>query len=237
MPPPLIGLTVGRAARENEDADGDSPYVAAVNKAAGIPVLVPYGLALEALRTLFDRLDGLVLTGGGDIDPRHYGSQPGPRLAGVDAERDQLELTLARWAVEAKKPILGICRGQQLLNVALGGTLIQDIPSECPQAMEHDAPEQGHPGPSHVVRCTADSLLCRLVGQPKLTTNSYHHQAVARLGRGLTATATTADGIIEGIELRGHPFALGVQWHPELMPDAASTRALFTGLTRAAARR
>lgn len=230
---PRIGLTVGRVGRDRED---EAAYTAAIVAAHGQPDWVRPELTGEALRAWFERLDGLVLTGGGDIAPGRYHAQAGPRLSGIDAERDDLEITLLRWAIEAGKPILGICRGHQVLNVTLGGALIQDIRTHVPHAGRHEAPG-GHSPAWHPVHVRSDSLLCKWIGRTRLTTNSYHHQAVSALGRGLLVSAAAEDGIVEGIELAGHPFALGVQWHPERMLEDPSSRALFGGLTRAADRR
>ncbi len=233
MPAPRIGLTVGRVGRDRQD---ESPYAAAIAAARGQPEWVRPELTGETLRAWFESLDGLVLTGGGDIAPGRYHARPGPRLSGVDPERDDLEITLVRWAIEAGKPILGICRGHQVLNVALGGSLMQDIRTHAPHAGRHE-PARGHSAVWHPVHVRSDSLLCKWIGRTRLTTNSYHHQAVSALGQGLLVSAAAEDGIVEGIELAGHPFALGVQWHPERMLEDPSSRALFAGLTRAAGRR
>ncbi len=234
MSGPLIGLTVGRVGRDRAD---ESPYTDAIVMAGGRPVWIEPGLTGEALRSWFERVEGLVLTGGGDIAPSRYGEEAGAHLGGIDAERDDLEITLARWAVERRKPLLGICRGHQVLNVALGGSLIQHIPSELPQALRHDADgESDQPG-WHVVHLLPASLLRRVIGRARVTTNSLHHQAVSALGQGLIVSGAAMNGIIEGIELPDHPFALAVQWHPERMARDPSSLALFRGLTLAAARR
>lgn len=236
MPAPLIGLTVGRDVLDDEGCAADSPYVRAVAAAGGAPFWIPYSLDGDHLLALFERLDALVLTGGGDIDPRHYGCEPGQGLRSVDSERDRLELTLARWAIEASRPILGICRGHQVLNIALGGSLIQDIPTDRPRSVAHEQSETLVDELTHPVRLIPGSLLQSLIGQTDLVTNSSHHQAVDRLGSGLEIVALAADGLVEGIEFTGHPFALGVQWHPERMPGHPASRSLFSGLTKAASR-
>lgn len=234
MSAPRIGLTVGRVGRDRAD---EFAYFSAIVAAGGQPEWIGQGPTAEALRAWFERLDGLVLTGGGDIAPGRYGASPGPHLAGLDPERDSLEITLAQWAIEARMPLLGICRGQQVVNVALGGSLFQDISSELPQALRHDAHGDGDPPRWHEVHLQPGTRLHRLIGRASVTVNSFHHQAVSALGRGLIASAAAVDGIIEGIELPDPPFALAVQWHPERMARHPSSLALFRGLTLAAARR
>jgi putative glutamine amidotransferase len=185
---------------------------------------------------VFDSLDGILLSGGGDIEPQLYGAEPTTALRSVDPRRDQVEILLARWAAETGKPFLGICRGLQVVNVALGGNLVQDIASEIVGALPHDQPD---PPPAEVVHRLAvarHSVLFSLVACGTLGTNSFHHQAVRRLAPGLAVRAVAEDGVVEAVELTGHPFGLAVQWHPERMLDQASMVALFVGLTEAASR-
>ena len=196
--------------------------------AGGVPVFVPLGLESAVLRSLFSRLDGILLSGGGDVNPAHKGEE-------IEHLRDQLELTLARLAIESPKPILGICRGLQVLNVAHGGTLIRDIATEWPGALDH----QGHDNESaelvHGVGVELGSLLYTLTRSRHLSVNSSHHQAVKEIAPGWRVAAQAEDRVIEALELPGHPFALGVQWHPERLLNRSESRALFAGLTRAAA--
>lgn len=233
---PLIGITV------HPDDDPDranldrllAQIIRGVERAGGAPALVPLGLADETLRALFTRLDGLLFSGGGDIDPALYGAEPHPALGGVDAERDRTELALARWMAAAGKPAFGICRGAQLFNVAFGGTLYRDI-SEHPGALRHtygaEAESTLRP---HAVQVAEESILSRLIGQPVLDVNSLHHQAVRQVAPALRVTARAPDGLAEAVELGGHPFALAVQWHPECLPDLPEQRRLFEGLVAAA---
>ncbi|MCL4553773.1 MAG: gamma-glutamyl-gamma-aminobutyrate hydrolase family protein, partial [Actinobacteria bacterium] len=148
-----------------------------------------------------------------------FGAAPIHGLRNIDPSRDSLELRLARWAVEEQKPVFGICRGLQAINVALGGSLIQDIPSQHAGALEHDA--AGRPAGEivHPVRVEAESTLARLLGTLSLEVNSSHHQAILQLAPGWQATAHAPDGIVEAIECDSQPFALGVQWHPERLPQ------------------
>jgi putative glutamine amidotransferase len=169
---------------------------------------------LEHVPRLVDRLDGVVFSGGVDVDPGLYGQAPHAKLGRVNRLRDEFELALAREALRRNLPILGICRGLQLLNVAMGGTLLQHIPSEWKGAQDHDAPgERWHE--AHDVRVVGGTRLRDILGRDELAVNSLHHQAVDRLGADVVASAFAADGIVEGIELPQQRFALGVQWHPE----------------------
>ncbi len=220
---PLIGLTTYRRPVDfggfQSDLTGLTlPYLDAVRAAGGVPLLLPHQADPDELLALAGRLDGLVLPGGEDVAPAEYGETTIPECGAVDAGRDVLELTLARLAIETGLPLLAICRGHQVLNVALGGALWQDLRSQCPQAQRHD-----YYGPdyrsflAHPVRLQAGSRAAAILGTDAIGTNSSHHQAVRDLAAGLVATGHAPDGVIEAIELSGHPFALGVQWHPEGM--------------------
>ena len=201
-------------------------YAEQVAAAGGVPVLLP---PVPGIAAAVSRLDGLVLTGGGDIDPARYGAARHPRTGPASAERDRAELDLLAAALAAGLPVLGICRGLQLLNIARGGTLHQHL------AGLEQAGDAGHtPRPGtfgcHPVRVAAGSLLAGILeADPPLTVPTAHHQAIDRLGAGLTATAWAADGIIEAAELTGgehHPFVLAVQWHPEAGEDPRLFQAL-----------
>ena len=237
---PIIASTVYRKAipqRRPIDVYGLMPsYSEAVSKAGGILLLIPLGLSKDDLATILDRVDGILLPGGGDVAPELYDGQGHETIYGVDRERDRTEIFMARAAVAKQKPLLAICRGLQVLNVALGGTLWHDISSEIPGAFDHDASdEQPRNHLAHVVVAEPDSLLMRHTGKRENWVNSYHHQAIRGLAPGLKVTATASDGVIEAVELPGHPFAVGVQWHPEnLVHDDPSMRALFAGLVEAA---
>lgn len=182
-----------------------------------------------------DDLDGLLLSGGGDIDPRLYGQARHEKLGPVDRDRDCFELCLARRAVEQGVPVLGICRGAQVLGVALGGELVQDIPSLVGGSVVHSA---GKDGARHWVRVESDSQLGEIMGARRVCVNSFHHQANGRLGPGVRATAWSEDRVIEAIEADGAAFALGVQWHPERMCLRAPRQArLFAAFVTAALER
>jgi putative glutamine amidotransferase len=229
MPPALIGLTTSLSSA-TDPLPAQAAYAQAIAGAGGLPAFLPLGLPEDTLRGLFERMDGMLFTGGGDLDPSTYGVTTSARLMGVDPERDRLELTLARWALQDGKPVLGICRGQQVLNVAAGGTLIPDIPSLRPDALPHSDANRAPEALAHSVTVEPDSYLAKVGTPPSLEVNSTHHQAVDRVASGWVVSALAPDGIIEAIEWQGHPFALAVQWHPERLggrPDAAGLFATF----------
>jgi putative glutamine amidotransferase len=181
-------------------------------------VVVPVGLEEEVLRAIFDRLDGLILPGGPDVAPAAYGEAPHERLGHVDEALDRTELTLTPWAMSSDLPLLAICRGIQVLNVALGGTLYQDIESQLPGMLEHHRFRQrGYPpnDRAHQVTVEPTSRLATALGVSTVTTNSRHHQAIKMPASELRVVAHTSDGLIEGVELPGARFVVGVQWHPE----------------------
>lgn len=195
-------------------------YLEALVRAGGIPWPIPaMSGELETIRSIFSRLDGLLLTGGSDIEPQRYGESPRPECGATDPARDAVELELVLLALDANRPVLAICRGLQMLNVACGGTLYQDIPTQVPAALKHDyTARQGHldrTGAPHDVAIKPGSRLARLLGTSITAVNSIHHQAIKDLGQNLVATAFATDGIIEAIEQPDKHFVLGVQWHPE----------------------
>lgn len=193
-----------------------------------IPVLFPPLDPAHAERAL-DAVDGLVLSGGEDVSPALYGASRHPALGEVNDERDRWELALTTAARDRRLPLFAICRGIQVLNVALGGTLIQDIPSECPAALSH-APRGPRDARVHDVSIDADSRIAGAVHAATIAVNSIHHQAIARIAPGLRATAWSPDGIVEGAEWEGDDWwAVGVQWHPEEMTKTPESwdRGLF----------
>jgi len=222
---PVIGITLGdgdRSGHHSMRAD----YVRSVECSGAAPVVLP-PLGPEAAPAVLDRLDGLLLSGGVDLDPALYGRGRHPKLGRVDRQRDEFELALTRAALERDLPILAICRGQQVLNVATGGTLIQDIPSELKGVVTHDAPGR-RTRRSHAVELTAGSKLRQILGGGALSVNSFHHQAIDALGDGLAVCGRCPeDGVIEAVEMKHRCFVLGVQWHPESFWKRASFQALF----------
>ncbi|MEX2081568.1 MAG: gamma-glutamyl-gamma-aminobutyrate hydrolase family protein [Dehalococcoidia bacterium] len=241
---PLIGVTMSDSpARGGRKAGAqlNASYINAVQAAGGVPVLLPAQLGPDGLEAILGRLDGVVLTGGGDIDPARYGQEAhnSVQTEFVSAARDGLEVRVVQWALERERPVLAICRGMQLLNVALGGSLVQDIPTMVEGALAHGTSQQSTAGdradePRHGVRVEEGAALARVMGATELEVNSRHHQAVAGLGEGLRAVAWSDDGVIEGAEMPGPAFFLAVQWHPEdLVGESAEARRLFEGLVAA----
>lgn len=213
-------------------------YPAALAAVGAIPVVIPIGLPDEILADLFARLDGLLLAGGVDVAPAEYGETPHPNLGRVDATRDTTELTLARWALAADLPILGICRGIQTLNVAAGGSLYQDVPAQFPDAGRHAYTPSESPWevPTHPVRVAETSRLAHELGVHRLMVNSFHHQAVKQPAVGLIPVAWADDGVVEGLEGPHHRFVIGVQWHPEgMFRTDPVARQLFTAFVAACA--
>jgi putative glutamine amidotransferase len=210
-------------------------YLRAVLAAGGIPLIIPPGLSLDQLNETLERLDGLVLIGGGDIDPQIFNGQAHPRVYGIDPERDALDLSLARLAAESRKPFLGICRGIQVINVALGGTLFTDIADQKDQALRHDwYPDIPRDHLAHPIRLEPNSHLAQILGGSQFEVNSLHHQGLEQIAPSLTVSAHSPDGLVEAVELADHPFGIGVQWHPECLPEHAPQRALFSALVEAA---
>jgi len=213
-------------------------YLDAVYRAGGIPCPVPLHLDEGLYREIFQRMHGLLLAGGEDIDPRLYNAEPKELLEKIDPDRDRVEVMLARWAVEEKMPILGICRGHQLLNVALGGVLYQDIQAEMGVEEVHDMRDKGphfRQQRPHQVQLDPNSRIAQELGAV-LWVNSLHHQAVATPGRGVRVIGTSPEGVIEATELEDHPFAVTVQWHPEMLRDDDQMLRLFYMLVEEAAR-
>lgn len=229
MSAPVIGITTyGTDERGRYTLPGE--YVAAVERAGGVPLLLP-PVPRHAERYL-ELVDGVILAGGGDIDPSHYQGRQHATLYGMHAGRDALELALARRIVETGTPLLAICRGMQALNVALGGTLVEHLPDEVGEAVLHRAPPR-EPVP-HPIRIEQGSRLASVLGGAECTPLSWHHQAVRALAPALVAVAHAPDGTIEALELPEHPWLLAVQWHPELtaVNDPAQQR-LFDALVAA----
>lgn len=217
----------------------NSRYHLAAAEAGALPVMLPLLDAdLDTLRALYDRLDGLLLAGGVDMDPTSFGEAPHPQLGRTDPARDVVELTLAKWAIAERKPVLGLCRGHQVLNVALGGTLWQDIGAQVPDAIKHDYfPTAGHARNflAHEVSVTPGSRLHAAFEAPTILVNSMHHQAVKALAPELQVSARSRDGLVEALESGTEHFLVGVQWHPEVFEHSdARTRRLFQAFVAAA---
>ncbi|MFH5924249.1 gamma-glutamyl-gamma-aminobutyrate hydrolase family protein [Roseomonas xinghualingensis] len=218
---PLIGLTL-----DAEEPGGYSKlpwyalrqnYFGAIAAAGGLPIALPHEPALA--EEYLDHIDGLLVTGGAfDVDPALYGGGPRHDTVVLKEGRTTFEIAVLRGALRRDIPVLGICGGEQLLAVALGGTLIQHIPDSVPDALAHEQPNP-RTEPGHEVALTPGTLLSRIVGAPSMAVNSAHHQAVDRPGEGAIVNARAPDGVVEGLEHPGYRFCLGVQWHPEYTVD------------------
>jgi putative glutamine amidotransferase len=240
MAGPLIGITcdldlgVGREAR----AAGRmmhvlyDDYVHAVVEAGGVPLLLPASPRDDLQLAYGEILHGLLIPGNpADIDPGLYGEEPQPHLGAVNPRRTDFEMAMVRHALERSLPVFGICGGAQVLNVTLGGSLYQDIPSQVPKAYKHT----GAPEPSHTIDIAPGTRLAAVIQMPTVRVNSLHHQAIKVPGHGLIVSATSRDGIVEAVEIPERPFVVAVQWHPERLfrADAASRR-LFAAFVEAA---
>ncbi|PAW82307.1 MAG: hypothetical protein B9S33_15315 [Pedosphaera sp. Tous-C6FEB] len=229
MPHPLILLTACQQAAGSEFADASislsNRYTQAINDAGGMPLILPVTATRDQIAELVQRADGVLLTGGEDIDLKHYAPDTAPELAAklgeVEPERDVLEFALVEEVFRQRKPLLCICRGHQMLNVALGGTLIVDLPTQRPDGLSHKEMERKF-DPVHDVTLAPDSQLAAILGTNQVGTNTTHHQAVARVADALRVTGTTADGVVEAMELKDQsrlPFLQSVQFHPERLYD------------------
>lgn len=243
---PLIGVTTSEVRLEHRAEplpEGDPPqremalgmvYMRAVELAGGIPVVLP-PLGPEMIAPLLDRLSGICLSGGPDLDPHGYGEGPDPHLGPTEPDLDAFELALAKVADQRRMPVLGICRGCQALNVARGGTLHQHLADVTDGSIEHRQGARGRV-PTHSVRIEPRSRLARTMGVSKAEVNSFHHQSAARLGKRLKAVAWSPDRVVEGIESSGPYLYLGVQWHAESLVERPEHLALFRSLVDEAGR-
>jgi putative glutamine amidotransferase len=233
---PLIGITGGLI-----DNSAGVPvcqlgqaYVTAVQRAGGIPLVIPVGTEESVLAILLSRLDGVLLSGGGDIDPLRFNGAPHPKVYGISPERDAMEIALVRMTLEMDKPLLAICRGIQVLNVALGGQLYTHIQDQVQHSLKHDwFPKFPRDKLAHTVSLKSESRLDQIYGADEIRVNSLHHQGISRLGEDLIATAFAPDGLVEGLEVKGASFAVGVQWHPECLPDDPGSQSLFKAFIQA----
>ncbi len=238
---PLIGIPT----RTIKDPDGNESYGVrftfprAIERAGGAPVFIPLKLSDETLRTIFSRLDGLLIAGGVDVHPSEYGESVADYCGEIDVQRDAVELQMIRWALNDKMPVFGICRGIQAMNIAAGGSLYQDIPVQLEGKLWHQHRE-GDPYNllTHQIDIEPDSKLARVLGEQRAKVNSLHHQSVKDVAPGFRMVARATDGIVEGIESMNGAFALGVQFHPEwLIDDDARMVRLFEEFVRASMER
>ncbi len=239
MMKPVIGITcnydwkdtvgqsscMGIAGQDWNFLAGD--YVYAIEKAGGIPVILPRMKDMSILRPYLETLDGILVSGGHDVDPRNYGARISGKCGRIVPERDDMDLAITKAALELKKPLLGICRGIQILATATGGTLYQDLESEGPY-QHHFMDNSPRQYPVHQVTLEKDSQLAEIFGKTVVAVNSYHHQAVKTVGETMRIIARSDDGVVEGIEGKASDqFILGVQWHPEMMFDSEEQGKIF----------
>ncbi len=241
---PIIGI----AAMSDHDAAGlhaprfslNQSYNKAVMAAGGVPLLIPHVEDIESLREIYEMLDGFMLPGGVDIHPRYYNEEPHPKLDPTDDGMDWVEVTLLRWALADDMPVFGICRGEQVLNVVMGGTLWQDLPSEYATVFDHreSFKRKIRDYLAHDVRVAPNSRLAAIAGATRVWVNTSHHQAIKRVAPGLIATAWSPDDLVEAVESPDHFFVMAVQWHPEEMVKKHEwTLRLFQAFVEAAAQR
>jgi putative glutamine amidotransferase len=217
-------------------------YIRSLIECGAAPLMLPTALDLQSLREIYDRADGVLFAGGSDIDPLYFGEEKHPETYGIDAERDRAEVALTQWAMQDDKPAFSICRGIQVVNVALGGSLIQDIPSQWqrPITLEHRGHKIGAARDQvlHEVCVEPNCKLASIIGAGDIGTNSFHHQAVERVADGFVITSRAADGIIESLEAPDKRWFIGVQWHPEEMAEGRpDMMALFQSFVNASADR
>ncbi|MDR7871112.1 MAG: gamma-glutamyl-gamma-aminobutyrate hydrolase family protein [Tissierellaceae bacterium] len=216
---PLIGLTCqfdySQRIRFNKI---NYTYIDAIKKAGGIPIIFPIMSEFDAIDRYLNVVDGIILTGGGDAAPLLFGEEPIREVDSICFERDNMELKIIKRAYEMSKPMFGICRGIQMINIALGGTLYQDIYKQIPDALGHIAGSSIQGG-YHTVEIVKDSIMYEIFNKERIQVNSQHHQSVRALGNNLKINALSLDGVIEGMESTNDKFVLGVQFHPEAMID------------------
>ena len=234
MTAPVIGITTGYHVETRPTFSLPGDYVESVLLAGGTPLLLPPVDDAPMTEQLLAQVDGVVLSGGPDVDPAEYGQEPHPKTKPLHPRRNRFDLSLAGLAACRGLPVMGICLGCQVLNVALGGTLYQHLPDEIASPLAHSAAEPGQ-RTDHRVRVAEDSHLARILGTTDLTTNSSHHQAIREVAPPLRAVAWSEDGVIEAAEARDERFLLAIQWHPEnLAARRAEHLALFAALVEAA---
>ena len=226
---PLIGITssLGVATEDTfEQQKVSSTYVRAIEDAGGIPIIIPLIRSHESLKAIYSKLNGILLTGGDDVEPKHYGEKPHSKLGAVTPIRDEVEIPLVKWAFTDDKPVMAICRGIQVMNVALGGTLWQDISSQCENAETHKVGvgPKAHAQLPHSVEFSSESKVAKILGATELKINSSHHQAINKLASSLVSVASSKDGLVEAVEGRGKRFFIGLQCHPETMYDKTDVR-------------
>lgn len=233
---PIIGIT----SPEGKNPDGLptvvllQAYLDAIMDAGGVPILIPSMLIKQGWNVLYEKLDGILFSGGGDIASEHFNGENHPRVAGIEPLRDSIEFKLLRAVVDDGKPFLGICRGIQTVNVGLGGTIYEHLGEQYQRGIDHTYPSTMRTQLVHEVKIEEGTRIAEIIGEPVLQVNSLHHQGVKDIAPGLHVTGYAPDGLIEAVELPDHPFGLAVQWHPEWLTDQQPTKNLFKAFVDAA---
>jgi len=233
---PIIGITTyqSRNVHDHPTVVLMQSYILAIMQAGGVPVLIPSMIHKNGWDALYARLDGILFSGGGDIALGHYSGEPHPRVDDVDPDRDSVELNMLHAATEHGKPFLGICRGAQLVNVGLGGTLYTHIQEQVPNSLDHAYPGNLRTVLVHEVKVEEGTRTAEVLGEPIVKVNSLHHQGLKDIAPSLKVSGHAPDGLVEAIELADHPFGIAVQWHPEWLTDQEPTRNLFRKFVEAA---
>lgn len=242
MKRPIIGISC----MNDDDGRGGRlmavrpSYLRAIEAAGGVPLLIHLTDDEAVVRALYERCDGILLPGGDDIDPAYFGEERHPQLGDVDPQRDTVELLLARWTREDRKPLMGICRGLQVINVAFGGSLYQDIPSQLPDSLDHrhNTRLRQYDVPGHPLALAPDSWIAERLGATEVVSNTMHHQAIKEVAPGLRAVGQAPDGVVEAVEGDGEHFVVAVQCHPEHLWSSAEPRwaSFFRAFVEACAR-
>lgn len=238
MSKPLIGITT----RNAKDTDGhpltalQHSYIRAIIQAGGLPILIPSNLQVEDFFELYNHTSGVLFSGGGDIALDYFNGEDHPRIGEVDENRDFTEISLMRLAINDGKPVLGICRGAQVMNVALGGTLYTHIYDQLPGALDHAYPGDLRQVLVHPVNVYEDSHSAEIFGETLLSVNSLHHQGLKDIAPRIKVSGVSPDGLPEVVEVPDHPYAVAVQWHPEWITDQPSMQRLFRSFVEASAK-
>lgn len=233
MPRPVIGITMDYGEKPNQYMLPYA-YASSIERAGGLPWPLPFKTDLSLISPIVDRLDGILFSGGDDLDPSLYGQTPHPKIEPIDPDRQRFELALIAEVERRKMPALGICLGCQLMNVYRGGSLIQFLPDDKREGgLEHR--KLGDDGRRHAVKLEPGTRLAAAIGRDEITVNTRHKQAVQRTGKGLRVIAKAPDGVVEAIEDPSHPFFMAVQWHPENLSDNPEHLAPFKLLVEQAA--
>lgn len=230
MSKPCIGITASRSHRNHYSPHQrlSENYLYVIQNAGGLPVIIPSCLQADDLKQAVGRLDGLLFSGGGDIHSKFYGGHPSITEKDIDIKRDEAEMELVRLACSKGLPFLGICRGIQIINVALDGTIYTDLQESGMTGVRHQYDSQTPKDfLAHNVQISGGSRLSQITKNSNITVNSDHHQGIDRLSCRLTASGFSQDGLVEAVELKNHPFGMGVQWHPECLPDDKITRTMM----------